>query len=313
MTDLDIFNTAIKLYENKKITHTTHTNNTTHTIPDENACITNTTEKEVCQHTDLISENGIITCQDCCEEIRRVISYDKEWRYCGSDGKKTQDPNRTQPRKDNEKSIRKDVENMGFSEKVVAVADELYTHVTNGQILRDDNRKAVILGCLFRAYDILGIHQPIEPLVSQLGIPMKKALKGLKVVSINVPKNAKGKTSTITPAHVICDIMNKFSATQKQKDELVLLYDKIKNKSTKLNRARTHSVVASLIYYWICQKKIKITLKEYSKKVELTEQTISKLTAEIFKILNPINPSEIIQIDQVANTSMDNNTRSKQQ
>lgn len=279
MSDFDFFDIAVQMYETRKIIE-----GKIQEIPEPDT-VPNTDE---CQHTDVASESGIITCQECGEELKRTISYDKEWRYYGAgDNKKFSDPNRIQARKQEEKSIRKDVENMGFSDKIVSMADEIYSTVTDGQILRGDSRKAVIFGCISKTYGVLGKYQPAEPLIAQFGITKKKALKGLKIVSINAHKIPGINATVGTPVHLINDIMNKFSATLAQKEEVSLLYEKIRNRSTKLNRSRPQSVAAALVYYWICRKKLKITLKEFSKKIELTEQTITKNTAEIILILGP--------------------------
>mgnify|MGYP003336189110 FL=1 len=80
--------------------------------------------------------------------------------------------------------------------------------------------------------------------------------------------------------------MDKFKSSQEQKEEVIKLYSRIKNKSSKLNRARPQSVAASLIYYWTQQNNIDINLKDFAKKVDLSELTIDKNTKEISVILN---------------------------
>ena len=79
-----------------------------------------------------------------------------------------------------------------------------------------------------------------------------------------------------------------FKATIEQKKEVIILYEQIKNRSSKLNRSRPQSVAASLTYYWICQKDINISLKEFAKKVDLSELTINKNTKEVATILGTL-------------------------
>lgn len=273
MSEFDFFDIAVELYEVKKLSEK---QDTFPKIPISDS---------LCQHTDVVIEHDILTCQDCGQEITHTVSHEKDWRYFSSSDKV--DPNRTQPRKTEEKSIRKDVETMGFSAKIVSIADELYQDTTRGQLLKGDSRKAVIFGALYRAYEITNNHQPPESLIAQLGITKKKALKGLRLVSLNSTKNTLSTQTFATPVHLIKirETMSKFSASPAQINEVIALYELVKNKSTKLNRSRPQSVVAGLVYYWICQKKLKIGLKDFSKKVELTEQTITKITIEISKIL----------------------------
>jgi len=79
--------------------------------------------------------------------------------------------------------------------------------------------------------------------------------------------------------------MLKFEANDEMIEEVNALYKKINNRSSKLNRSRPQSVAAALTFYWICTKNRKITIKDFSKKVELSELTISKNAKEIANIL----------------------------
>ena len=85
--------------------------------------------------------------------------------------------------------------------------------------------------------------------------------------------------------------MDKFKASQEQKKEVIELYNQIKNKSSKINRSRPQSISSGLIYFWISMKNIDITLKDFAKKVELSELTISKIAKEISDILGVVPES----------------------
>ena len=82
--------------------------------------------------------------------------------------------------------------------------------------------------------------------------------------------------------------MKTFSANQKQKDEVVLLYKKTKNRSSNLNRARPNSIASGLIYFWIQTSGINITLKEFATKTNLSEITILKISKEIASVIDAI-------------------------
>ena len=85
--------------------------------------------------------------------------------------------------------------------------------------------------------------------------------------------------------------MDKFKATSMQKKEVIELYNKIKNKSSKINRSRPQSISSGLIYYWISLKNIEISLKDFAKKVDLSELTITKIAKEISDILGIVPES----------------------
>lgn len=242
-----------------------------------------------CEHEETTNEGGLITCSNCGEQLKREIMNEKEWRYYGStDNKRTSDPNRVHSRKIEEKNISKDVENMGFSDPIIIKAEQIYLEVTKGEIYRGQSRKAIVFACIFLAYKLSGNYQSPESLIKLFGLSRKNGLKGLKTVNVNAPKDLIMNTSSIiiTPVHIINDIMDKFKASAEQKNEVVQLYSLIRNKSSKLNRARPQSVAASLIYYWTQKNNIDINIKEFAKKVDLSELTIDKNTKEITMILN---------------------------
>ena len=78
---------------------------------------------------------------------------------------------------------------------------------------------------------------------------------------------------------------NALDRIEKKKNEVVELYNKTKNKSSKLNRSRPQSVASALTYYWICSKKMDISLKKFAQKVDLSELTIQKNAKEVSIVL----------------------------
>ena len=243
-------------------------------------------EDNICDHTDLVNENGVTNCLDCGEQIHKNITHEKEWRFYGSsDNKRTSDPNRVQMRKSEDKNINKDVENMGFSETIVSRANDIYIQVTNGQIFRGESRKAVVFACIYHSYKMAGNCQTPKNLMETFGLNKKNSLKGLKIVNVNAPKDSPIHSSALTAVHHIYEIMDKFSATQAQKMEVVEIYSRTKNRSSKLNRSRPQSLASAIIYYYICLKKMDITLKKFAQKVDLSELTINKNSKEIALVL----------------------------
>ena len=240
-----------------------------------------------CEHTNIINDNDIVSCIDCGEEIVKKIMHEKEWRYYGqTDTKHSSDPNRVQARKLDERHIYKDVENMGFSDKIVSVANRIYTQVTKGKIKRGNSRKAIIFACIFQSYKLSGHPQTHERLIQIFELNRKTGLQGLKHVALNAPKDSEIHTTHITPVHLVEDIMDKFQATDEQKAEVIEIYNKIKNKDTKLNRSRPQSTSSGIIWYWILKQGKDISLKDFAQKAELSELTISRMAKIVSEILN---------------------------
>jgi transcription initiation factor TFIIIB Brf1 subunit/transcription initiation factor TFIIB len=239
-----------------------------------------------CSHSDIIIEKGMSVCRDCGEEVQNNIEYDKEWRYYGqSDTKHNSDPNRVQIRKNEERSIYKDVESLGFSETIVSKANKIYSQVTQGKIFRGNSRKAIVFACIFHAYKMGGKPQSHEKLIKIFNLSRKSGLKGLKYVNLYAPKDSNIRTTYITPINLVEEIMTQFTSSVEQKNEVLDLYDKIKNKSSKLNRSRPLSVASGIVYYWITVKNKDINIKDFSKNVGLSELTINKISKEISEIL----------------------------
>lgn len=251
----------------------------------------------VCSHVNIISEKGIGVCIDCGEEIQQKIDHDKEWRYYGqSDNKHTSNPNRVQMRKIEERSIYKDVESLGFSENIISKANKLYAQVTQGKIFRGNSRKAIVFACVFHAYKISDKPQSHDKLIKIFNLNRKTGLKGLKYVNLCAPKNSKIRTTYITPINLVEEIMDQFSATFEQKQEVCDIYEQIKNRSSRLNRSRPQSVASGIVFYWICLKEKDISLKDFAKKVTLSELTINKMTKEIVDVLqNNIDKTIVVE------------------
>jgi hypothetical protein len=242
-----------------------------------------------CKHLLIINESGTFLCHDCGRELSKVMSYEKDWRYYGSDDtRKNSDPNRCHIRKMEDKSIFKDVENYGFSDKIVNSANDIYTQVTKGKIYRGNSRKAIIFGCIFHSIKLNGKSYTCENLREIFKLDRKIILKGLKHVNLNAPKESQIRSKVNSSKDLVDEYIQKFDMTEEDKTEIFDLYQKIKNKSSMINRSRPQSVTSSLIYYYICKKKgfNNVNIKDFVKKVNLSELTINKISKEIYKIVN---------------------------
>jgi transcription initiation factor TFIIIB Brf1 subunit/transcription initiation factor TFIIB len=296
MTDFQLFDLALKRYETpEKIS--------------DSICLSDSfseasfseTEEEICEisckHLDFQVENGLFYCLNCGEQIDQDFVKTKDSRYFDTnDSLYTMDPGRCQMRKSDQRSIYKDVENMGFSEMIVELANKIYSDVTkeskkspDGQdvfkISRGKTRRALVFACIFHAYKLSGNPQSCESLITSFNLDKKAGLNGLKQVNLNAPKKSPVRTTYITAGNLISEIMDKFQATIEQKQEVMSIYEKVENRSSSLNRSRPQSVAAGVIYYWICSTKKEITIKEFTEIVNLSELTVNKKSKEIARVL----------------------------
>jgi len=261
-------------------------------------------DSDCCTHENIINEKGMSVCVDCGEEMQYKNTHDKEWRYYGQgDTKNSSDPTRVQMRKCEERNIFRDVENLGFSDKVVARANKIYAQVTKGKIFRGNSRRAIVFASIFHSFKLGGHPQSHERLIRIFNLNRKTGLRGLKYVNLYAPKDSKIRTTYISPVNLVEEILEQFSATKEQKQEVIDLYEKIKNKSSRLNRSRPQSVSSGLVFYWTCIKGKNISLKEFAKKVQLSELTISKIAKEISEVLESVS-AEGVCADSVSAESV---------
>lgn len=236
-----------------------------------------------CSHFNTVNEQGTFLCRDCGIELSKVMSYEKDWRYYGSDDtRKNSDPNRCHIRKVEDKSIFKDIESFGFSDKIMNTANDIYAQVTNGKIYRGNSRKAIIFGCVFHSVKLNGKSYTCESLGEIFKLDRKIILRGLKHVSLNAPKTSSIKNKNGT-SELLEEYIVKFDIKDKDRDDIIDIYNKIRNKSTIINRSRPQSVISSLIYYFMCKKygSNNVNIKDFIKKVKLSELTIYKISKEI--------------------------------
>lgn len=238
-----------------------------------------------CTHENIITENGTMVCIDCGLETVNE-EEDSEWKYYGiNDTKYSIDPTQCYIRKVKDKSIYQDVQNLDISDNVIDIASNIYDTVCLGKVHRGSFRRAIIFAVIFHAYKLNETPKSCEYLIKEFKIKRKDALKGLKFVNENAPKNSPLRNLYITPEHLIREFAKNFQVSQDKCNELIQLYRYLKGKSTIFNRSRPQSVASGVIWYWIQVHDKPITMKEFSKKIGLSELTITKISKEIGKLL----------------------------
>ncbi len=244
---------------------------------------------ETCSHESTILDGVQKVCMDCGEVISKNFSYEKEWRYYGAaDSKHTNDPNRCNIRRQDEKGIQKDLEKFQINTKVIVTATEIYEKVTNNKIFRGNTRKGIIFACVFHAYNINKLPQSCKSLIQVFDLEQKVALKGLKFVNLNLPLSSDVRKSNYSNniVQLIHEIMSQFNATEMQIQEVLRLYEHIHDKSSLLNRSRPQSVACGLIRYYIMKKNPDYSIDYFREKIKLSDLTLSRIVKEIDTIFS---------------------------
>lgn len=257
------------------------------TVPITRPTISTNTQSDYCSHENVVDEMGCMICVECGSEISKNSNFEKEWRYYGSnDNNHKNDPSRCHFRKNNEKSIFKDVDGMGFPYNIVSKANNLFEIVTNGEIFRGNSRKAIIFACIFHSFKNNGLPKSLEYLQTKFNLKRKVISKGMNHFGMNIKKKCVMDYKCISPETLIPEIMNKLSPDDDCHVENVLeLYAKIKNRSSLLNRSKPQSITSGLIWFYCVYTKKSISIKELAKVVQLSEATIEKISKEVDVVL----------------------------
>ena len=249
--------------------------------------------EKCCLHKNTTKDNNIEKCDDCGLELISELSMEPEWRMY-SDDKPENVQLRCRIRKtDDNKNIFKDLETYNLPKDIQIQTNILYNTVTNGKILRANNRKAIIYACVIHCFKNNNNAIP-EDLPTKFNLKSKDIAKGLKEFKLSIKKTFK--TIHLSKEIYIERIMKKFNADDKHIQRVKDLYNQIKNKHKTLMRSHQQSVMISLIYvYWkilsLSNSEFDITIEKYSKIVNLSIVTISRLSkiiADLFKISDKI-------------------------
>lgn len=242
-----------------------------------------------CGHVAQCVDGTVVTCTDCGVEVERVQTYEREWRYYDTDSKSN--PTRCVARKTVGITILKDLENLGIGEHVIALANEIYTQVTKGNIKRGrSSRKAIIAACLFHAFKQLGTPKSCDMLreiMKDANLDKSHFLHGFKQVALNIGKTSAVHTTYITPRDIIVENMALLNSSDEQRDAVVDMYSKLASLSPMFNESRPQSVAAGFVFHYVSEHGCSISIKEFALKVKVSELTINKVRAEIRRVTAP--------------------------
>jgi transcription initiation factor TFIIIB Brf1 subunit/transcription initiation factor TFIIB len=241
---------------------------------------------DVCLHSSIIHESGNLLCKSCGIE---VAERDGQTSNQNTDSKFNSDSTRCYIRKSTERSIHQDVQHIPISDHIKDIANDIYNEICREKIHRGVFRKSIVFASVFYAYKFDKSPQSCDHLIKVFNIKRKSALKGLKYVHEHLPPRSPLRTLYITAEDLIQEFMIKFDTSSVQISEVIELYNLIKGRSDSLNRSRPQSVAAGIIYYYTLSQGRNMSIKNFIKKVHLSELTVMKGAKECSRILNTPN------------------------
>lgn len=226
-----------------------------------------------CEH-DIVEENGALVCSLCYEEVG----------YATMELATAVNKSRYFMRKTRCKTIFKDIDLLCVSKQVKCIANDIYNEACEGKVHRGKFRKAIMFASIYYAYITLDNCQSCDTLLTELNIKRKDALKGLKYVNERLPKKSDMRNRCINTKDLIDEYLTYFHMKQETKEGIASIYYNIEKNSDLMNRSRPHSIAAGIIWYWISNNDATITIRDFTKKINLSELTIQKVIKEIKRI-----------------------------
>jgi len=241
-------------------------------------CKQENTETE-CLHLNVLIWNDSNLCGDCGLEITENNTTDYN-------SKSFSDPTRCYIRKEKDKTIYQDLQHLNISKRIKDIANNIYVEACKSKVKRATNRKGVVFASVFQAYKLDNNPQSFETLLQLFKIKPKSASNGVKFISENISKDSPIHTNYITPKHRILDFLQKFSVSEEKRTEILELYALVENRSSLINRSKPQSVAAGILWAWLSMNNANISIKEFIRKVGLSELTVNKISKEVIRVVN---------------------------
>jgi transcription initiation factor TFIIIB Brf1 subunit/transcription initiation factor TFIIB len=233
---------------------------------------------QICSHSRISTEHNIEICDDCGEEVRTFLDIEH--------------PNENMLlRVPVTRTIQERLVDMGIPANVREKTEMIYNNTTGGKNQRGDFRDGLILASVFEAYKQLG-HDNItmRSLRDKADLKKSRSHVGRKLVMLRAPKEDRGTMSSYTsPVSLVEDMLSHWKmdtfSLEKCIDEIMIIFQKVEEKSDLSERSRPSSVAAGMVYYYMLLNSKPIKLGEFSTKVGLSETIIKKNATAISKVL----------------------------
>lgn len=241
-----------------------------------------------CDHSKLeqdSEDDSTLTCPICGCLVER-ITFNPEWKSY-ADGK---DISRCKETSSPSASILKSFfqGDLGKLVKIDIIRKETeakYLQVTGNEMIRGKKRKAIAAACLLYAYHDHRDMRTAEEVRKMVGISKKDMSFGLTTYNVKIPSH---RSVSIRPKDLIKRIMIKIDLDLSLLPSIVEIADQVDTLDDVLSRSAPQSVAAAIVYFYIVRfyrssPLVKKTV--FSKKVDLSDITVSKLYKRIEELL----------------------------
>lgn len=222
---------------------------------------------DLCEHKERKTDKGVYVCLDCgfSEKVNDGQTYTSHKMY---------------KRSSRSTSISASIQQKGFDNDIVIIADKIYAAVINADAKRTGNKRSIVCACIFLALKFVGRPMDYSYVYTNFGIKKKSALKGLKIVNTAIAKKKDFEyynviSSPVSPENFIMTYMNELSAPEESIAEVMIIYNLIKE-DREIGMSRPQSIAAGVIFYWLKKNGMMDAMKIIEQKAKLSQITISK-------------------------------------
>lgn len=246
----------------------------------------------VCKHSNVAKdETGIDVCSDCGIEFKS-LDFSREWRNFGAlDNRSTRDQSRCHKQKSAPKGIRTvfDAHRIDISDALIDMVEAKFNKIiekSDNKLFRGEGREALIVMCLFFAYQDIEEYRPVEYVRNLFNVSQKSMSSAMTLYYNAFPEDI---TRHMTPEKLIPWYMSLTGIGSEHYSRIVSISRYLSATSQLIERSNPQSVAAATIYFYLClfpeyKTKLGLTKLKFAKKAELSDITIFKIVKNMAEI-----------------------------
>lgn len=250
-----------------------------------------------CEHTEVYENDmGISLCGNCGKEVE-VLSKQAEWRfYGGNDNQTSKDPSRCHQPKKSSKTLKETFRKSEIhlpQAMEEAVEEKYFTVVSRRKQNRSTEKDALVAVCLFYTYRDFGEKRSSEYVRKQFKNVSKKKMSKAFTNYFSVYEEV-----SFNPLDLLKWTLKQVGLFRKNGNNYdfephYTLIDRIlkylENTSKMLSRGTPQTIAAAATYFYILlfpcvRERVRLNKSEFSKKVGMSDITITKLVREMARI-----------------------------
>jgi transcription initiation factor TFIIIB Brf1 subunit/transcription initiation factor TFIIB len=249
-------------------------------------------ENRECRHTNIAKDETCVNvCSDCGMEFKS-LDFSREWRSFGAmDNRSTRDQSRCHKQKSTPKGIRSvfDMHKIDISNALIDTVEAKFNKIiekSENKLFRGEGREALIVLCLFFAYQDNEDYRPVEYVRNLFNVSQKNMSSAMTLYYNAFPEDI---TKHVTPEKLIPWYMFLTGVGSEHYTRIISISKYLSATSQLIERSNPQSVAAATIYFYLClfpeyKNELGLSKLKFAKKAELSDITISKIVKNMAEI-----------------------------